>query len=100
MTPTTKCPAVRALHLPLRVHPTAEKIEWVRWDGSTTMRSYEATCALCRDTVWEWGLVGGSYRIRRTRRLERGGFEVRLTPAVPRKRALVWWEGLLAGYAI
>jgi len=88
------CPAVEAVpHIPATA-PDAEALEWVPWDGSE-FRSLEATCTYCSPVIYEWGMVGGAYRIRRT-----SGREVRLTPAVPRQRAVSWWELLRSGRAV
>lgn len=74
------------------LHARADEpgIEWVAHDGSG-MRSYKATCSLCTHLIYEWGLVGGAYRIRRTN-LQNA--QVRITPAVPRPQAAAWWQAL------
>ena len=65
-------------------------IDWVPSDGSG-MRSYKATCSFCSPVIYEWGLVGGNYRIRRT---DLQAATTHLTPAVPRPQAIAWWLAL------
>ena len=89
-----RCETVEAIpHFPAP-EEDAEELEWIRSDGSV-YRSLEASCTYCSPVIYEWGMVGGAYRIRRT-----VGREVRLTPTVPRQRALGWWEALRSGRAV
>lgn len=76
----------------------AEVIEWQPHDGSP-FRSLESTCALCPGTlVYEWGIQGGMYRVRRTVLAGRG--KVLVTPTATRRQAWSWWEALKAGRAV
>lgn len=76
---------------PLRLH-------WKPCDGMP-IRVEEHTCNTCRTVSYEYGLVGGAYRIRRTDR-RKGRPVFHDTPPVPRTTAERWWRGLLAGEAL
>lgn len=92
-TPTSPHPA----------RPTAdgERLHWYLADGGTgRMRVEEWTCASCRDTSYEYGVLGGAYRIRRTVRRDGRVFSVHESPAVRRTVAARWWQDLLTGRAV
>lgn len=75
--------------------PDAETLDWLPC-YPLPMRNPERTCTICSPVSYEYGVVGGAYRIRRTD--ERG--QLRETPPVPRTTAQEWWWLLLAGQAV
>lgn len=84
------------------IHPPpaqarAEHLHWYPTAGQA-MRVEEHTCP-CTVESYEYGTVGGAYRIRRT--VRRPGQQTRVydTPVVRRTVAEVWWRKLLAGEA-
>lgn len=86
------------------VHPPkapGEDVELLHWYQCTriAIRVVAHTCDRCRDVSYEYGLIGGAYRIRRTTR-ERGRVVVHETPAVRRSVAAEWWQMLMSGQAI
>ena len=84
------------------IHPPpaqgrAEHLHWYPTAGQV-MRVVEYTCS-CAVESYEYGTVGGAYRIRRT--VRRPGRQVRVydTPVVRRTVAAEWWRKLQAGEA-
>lgn len=95
MTRTAYCPA-DAKHLQPTA-PDALKLEWTVFDGSR-FRSDFSTCTMCNPyLIYEWGNLGGSFRIRRTDLLTG---EAHVTPWVSVKEAAGWWLKLQNGTAI
>lgn len=88
-------PCSFALH-PAPTLPGARQLEWFPSLG-VAIRGAERTCSRCRRISYEYGVIGGAYRIRRTNHQQR---EVRETPAVPRLEAAVWWQELITGRAV
>lgn len=95
MTTKLHCPT-DAEHL-APTAPNAVKLEWQEWDGSR-FRSHFASCTLCDPwLIYEWGTLGGRFRIRRT---DMRTLSVHVTPETKVKTAARWWQALLAGKAI
>jgi len=102
--PPPSPPAPGPCLTPFSAHPAppaanAEHLPWHTADGDR-LRVLEWTCEQCRDDVYEYWLIGGAYRIRRTVRRGGGVWTVHETPAVRQSLALAWWAGLLAGRAV
>lgn len=74
------------------------EVEWGPYDG-TEMRVSASSCAFCLP-LYEYGMCGGRYRIRRTT-FYRGGLRVHMTPANCLSRQVrAWWTALMGGNAI
>jgi hypothetical protein len=86
------------VHVPDPI-PAPLHLDWFPTTG-TKLRALEHTCDLCRHVSYEYGLIGGSYRIRRTVRIPGKQTKVVETVAVRRSVAAEWWRLLLAGQAI
>ena len=102
--PSPAPPAPRPCLTPFSAHPAppaanAEHLPWHTADGDR-LRILHWTCEQCRDDAYEYGLIGGAYRIRRT--VRRGGsiWTVHETPVVRQNLALAWWAGLLSGRVV
>lgn len=95
-TPWTRCAG--GAHPPKAPDEDAEPLHWYP-SLRIVMRVEAYTCDRCRDVSYEYGLIGGAYRIRRTMR-ERGRVTVRETPAVRRSVAAEWWQMIMSGQAI
>jgi hypothetical protein len=86
------------VHIP-DPQPRPLHLDWFATVGMR-MRAIEHTCDPCRHVSYEYGLVGGAYRIRRTVRIPGKATKVTETVAVRRSVAAEWWRLLLAGQAI
>ncbi|OLT36750.1 hypothetical protein BJF79_30740 [Actinomadura sp. CNU-125] len=95
--PSRPCFTPGAVH-PAPPAPAAAHLPWHSPTGDR-LRVQRHTCESCRDTSFEYGLIGGRYRIRRTVRRPSGIWTVHETPAVRKDVALWWWQGLLSGQA-
>lgn len=94
--PRTRCAG--GAHPPKVPDMDAERLHWYR-SLRIVIRVEAHTCDRCRDVSYEYGLIGGAYRIRRTTR-ERGRVVVHETPAVRRSVAAEWWQMIMSGQAI
>lgn len=84
-------------HVP-PAQPDAEELHWYPTLG-LPLRHEAHTCA-CQPVSYEYGVIGGAYRIRRTTRATGQPVRVHETPAVRRTLAAEWWRKVQAGQAV